>query len=277
MMRIDSHQHFWSVARGDYGWLTPDKGILYQDYLPSRLKPELEKVNIDRTILVQAAPTLEETEFLLGLNDKHDFIAGVVGWIDLDSEMFKDHYYRLRECAGFVGIRPMLQDLADDWILRPLVMKNLKFLMDENFPVDLQVRSRHLPYILRLLTELPDLRAVIDHAAKPPIAQGVMEPWKEHMAQIGKHKNIMCKLSGLVNEAGITAGRKSDILKPYVQHVVEAFGTQSIMYGSDWPVCLLADQYEDVYRTLLYTLPEIISESELSDVFGGNAARFYKI
>ncbi|WP_235827934.1 amidohydrolase family protein [Brevibacillus migulae] len=276
-MRVDAHQHFWQISRGDYGWLTPDLGVLYRDYLPGDLAPHLQERQIQQTILVQAAPTREETDFLLRLYEETPFIAGVVGWLDMESLSFPEEFARYREHPGFVGLRPMLQDLEDDrWILRPQVMKHVELLVQADFPLDLLVFPRHLPYIKELLQSFPSLRGVIDHAAKPPIAKGLLEPWKELLADIAAHERILCKLSGLVTEADHQHWTVAD-LAPYVQHVIEVFGADRTLYGSDWPVCLLAGSYGEVFEALQQALPAALTEAEREAIFGGNAIRFYKL
>lgn len=276
-MRVDAHQHFWKISRGDYGWLTPELDRLYRDFLPGDLQPLLEAHRIDQTILVQAAPTREETDFLLQLYEETPFVAGVVGWLDLESPDFPAVFDQYLQHPGFAGIRPMLQDLQDDrWILQPQVLKNLELLVRLDFPIDILVYPRHLPHIIELLKHFPSLRAVIDHAAKPAIADRTMEPWKQNMAEIAAYRNVMCKLSGLITEAD-HQNWKLEHLIPYVEHVVEVFGADSIMYGSDWPVCLLAGSYRQAYTAIDQALPARLTEEERSAIFGGNAVRFYKL
>ncbi|WP_246079342.1 amidohydrolase family protein [Paenibacillus piri] len=276
MIRVDAHQHYWKTERGDYGWLTPDQGILFADYLPEQLHEELQRYGFERTVVVQAAPTMEETEFMLSLYESYDSIAGVVGWLDLDSPDFPVHYNRFRRHEGFVGFRPMIQDLPDPWILRPTVMKNLELVAADQFPIDLQLRPRLLPYMLEALRTFPALTAVVDHAAKPFIAESVLEPWKSHMAELASYPNLMCKLSGLVTEADQLSWKPGD-LAPYVHHVVQVFGKERVMFGSDWPVCLTTCSYGEVVEALRHALPDGLSTGDYNAVFGGNAARFYKL
>ncbi|OPA80955.1 hypothetical protein BVG16_00995 [Paenibacillus selenitireducens] len=275
-MRIDAHQHYWKTERGDYGWLTPEQGILYADYLPEQLHETLEVYRFERTIVVQAAPTLEETEFMLSLYEKYDSIAGVVGWLDLASPEFGEQYAKFRKHKGFVGFRPMLQDLPDPWILQTQVMTNLELAVRDECPIDLQLRPRHLPYMLEALRVFPTLRGVIDHAAKPFIAEKSMDPWKMQMTEMAAYPNVMCKLSGLVTEANQQAWSWEDFV-PYVHHVVEVFGSDRIMFGSDWPVCLATCSYKEVYDTLLRALPSNLSQYDDDAFFGGNAKRFYDL
>lgn len=277
MIRIDAHQHFWKLDRGDYGWLTPDLTVLYRDYRPEDLLPHLNKHMIDGTIVVQAAPTVEETEYLLDLYDRYAFIIGVVGWLDLEDPEFISEFRRLRRHKGFVGIRPMIQDIEDErWILRPQVLKHIGHLVEEEFPLDLLVLPKHLPYIIELLRHYPKLRAVVNHAAKPNIREGVLDPWRDHMYEIASYETVMCKLSGLVTEADHDDWTPAD-LAPYIRHVVDVFGVEAIMYGSDWPVCRLAGEYDDVYTALCEVLPQELTVRDHEKLFGGNAARFYKV
>lgn len=276
-MRMDAHQHFWKLERGDYHWLTSELGILYQDFLPHHLLPRLKEHNIDRTILVQAAPSVEETDYMLELYEQNEFIAGVVGWLDLDSSDFPKLFQKYRKHPGFIGLRPMLQDLPDDrWILREHVKTNLRILVEHDFPLDILVFPHHLPHIHELFIELPNLRAVIDHAAKPHIREHKLEPWKEQMTALSRFPKVMCKLSGLITEAEPDNWTVQD-LKPYVQHVLEQFGARRVMFGSDWPVCLLAGSYAEVHEALLAALPKTLSPEDHTAIFGKNAAAFYKL
>jgi L-fuconolactonase len=277
-LKVDAHQHFWTIERKDYGWLTPARGIMYADYLPEHFQAYLEKYQWDRTIVVQAAPTLEETEYLLGLYDQHEFIAGVVGWLELDcpQQQFKEQYDRLKEHPGFIGFRPMIQDLIDPWIMRPRVMRNLAVVERDSFPIDLQLRPRLLPYMLQAMEQLPGLRAVVDHAAKPFVAERVIEPWKEHMMQLASYPNVFCKVSGLVREADQLHWKWEDLV-PYVSVLVGAFGQERLMFGSDWPVCLETASYEATYEAIQKAMPGSMSEAELASFYGENALRFYSI
>lgn len=275
-MRIDSHQHFWQVSRGDYGWLTPALGVLYRDYVPEDLAPLLKERGIDKTVVVQAAATVAETDFLLGLARRHEFIAGVVGWLDMASAGFEEQFAAYRRKHGFIGIRPMLQDIPeDDYILKPQVLDSLKKIAAADCPFDFLVYSRHLPHVLKALERAPGLRAVIDHIAKPGIAAHKTDPWKSLIREVAQHPNVYCKLSGMITEADQT-NWKADDLRPYVEHVVECFGPERLMFGSDWPVCLRAGTYGQVIDTLSAILTPILDKAELPGVFGENAARFYK-
>lgn len=276
-MRIDAHQHYWKLSRGDYGWMTPDMGVLYRDYLPADLKPSLERHKIDRTVLVQAAPTVAETDFMLSLAAADETIGGVVGWLDMADPAFPVLFDNYRQKPAFVGIRPMLHDLADDgWVSQPVVIENLKLLAARDFPFDFLVRPQHLPHVLDVLEQVPNLRAVIDHIAKPLIQDQVFAPWDSQISAIARHENVYCKLSGMVTEADHAAWTPAD-LKPYVEHVIASFGEDRVMFGSDWPVCLLASSYDGVIGALEEILAPSLDEESRGKVFGGNAARFYGI
>ena len=276
-MRIDSHQHFWSAARGDYHWMGPAAPILCRDYLPRDLQPCLVENRIDKTILVQAAQTSAETDFLLDLAQQHDFIAGVVGWLDMDSPNFADELERYSKKPKFLGLRPMLQDLADDaWILRPRVMAALELVARHAIPFEFLTYTRHLPHVLKVLDAIPQLRAVVDHISKPEIKNRKLDPWRELMAGAARHPKLYCKLSGMITEADHKTWTAED-LRPYVEHVLECFGFERVMFGSDWPVCLLAGSYDQVIGALQTILRPHLNERREAAVFGGNAARFYKL
>lgn len=276
-MRIDSHQHYWKVDRGDYHWMTPRGTVLCRDYLPADLQPSLLRHGIQKTILVQAAQTCAETDFLLELAAANDPIAGVVGWLDMDSADFQEQFEQYRKHAKFIGIRPMLQDIADDkWILRPRVLDSLRLLAKVDFPFEFLTHPRHLPFALQVLDQVPELRAVIDHISKPEIRAGKLEPWKTSIAEASRHTNLYCKLSGMITEADHQRWSVSD-LRPYVEHVVECFGPDRVMFGSDWPVCLLAGNYDEVIAALQEILSPILNADTERKIFGENAERFYKL
>lgn len=276
-MYIDAHQHYWKIDRDDYGWITPDIPVLFRDYLPADLEPHLHKHGISHTIVVQAAPTVEETEYILGLSEQSDSIAGVIGWLDLASPSFREQYQQLRGHRKFTGLRVMIQEMEDPGLLltRPYI-EALSFLADEDLPVDLLVLADQLPQLIELLDRVPGLRGVIDHLAKPPIAAGQLEPWRSRMAEIAKHPNICCKLSGMVTEAGPEGWTQEDFTA-YIHAVLELFGPERVMFGSDWPVCLMAATYDEVLQILRTALQERLSPEEMEPVFGANAVRFYKL
>ena len=272
---IDAHQHFWRIERGNYGWMDGAGPILRRDYLPSDLLPTLRRRGVEKTVLVQAAPTVAETEFMLDLAEANDFIAGVVGWIDLESDGFRDDLARLMRRQKFVGLRPMLQDLEDDrWILRPKVLDALAHIADAGLAFDILVYPRHLPHVVEAMAAAPALRAVLDHMAKPPLASGKLEPWRTDIARLAALPNIHCKVSGLVTEADHARWSVAD-LAPVVEHVVACFGPGRLMWGSDWPVCRLASDYGEALAAAMLALPAALRGD--AAVFGGNAEQFYRL
>jgi L-fuconolactonase len=272
---IDSHQHFWTIARGDYGWMGPHVAPLLRDFMPGDLAPLMARTGITRTIAVQAAETEAETEFLLQLAEQTDFIAGVVGWLDMDSDAFPERLDHLRRSPRFVGLRPMLQDLPDDrFILRPRVLRHLGLVADRGLALDVLIFPRHLPHVREALSLTPGLRAVIDHMAKPEIAAGTLDPWREGIAAVAALPDVSCKLSGLVTEA--PAGSWTpDQLRPYVDHVVNCFGPDRLMFGSDWPVCTLAASYAEVNNAARLLTARHFGPADMEKLFSTNAARFY--
>ncbi|MYI69823.1 MAG: amidohydrolase family protein [Boseongicola sp. SB0673_bin_14] len=275
MARIDAHQHFWSLERGDYGWLTPDMKPIYRDFLPGDLKPLLSAAGIEGTILVQAAPTVAETEFMLGLAHDEPFIRGVVGWVDFEDPRGPDEIARLAGHSALVGLRPMIQDIADDnWMLGEGLVTTFCALIDAELTFDALTLPRHLPALRELLARYPNMRTVIDHGSKPLIRDGIMDGWDQDMAALASETSAFCKLSGLVTEAN--ADWTDDDLRPYVDHLLDTFGPDRLVWGSDWPVCTLASSYRrwvDVTGELLSGL----AEDEKRAILGGNAARAYRL
>ncbi len=275
-MKIDAHQHYWKISRTDYGWLWPSVGKIYADFMPEQFKPLLAQFDIQKTIVVQAAPTRAETEFLLQLADQENSIAGVVGWLDLESEQFEQEWRELRAHPKFVGLRPMIQDLPSAWLLNDTVIQHLRLLADAAFPLDLQANPRHLPYIVKLLEQVPQLHAVIDHLAKPLIAEGELEPWAMHMTQIAAYPQLMCKLSGMVPEIEDAPWSAAAIL-PFAQRVIDVFGRHRVMFGSDWPVCLYSASYAQVVELFEACIGPDWTDGEREDVYARNALRFYRL
>jgi L-fuconolactonase len=277
-MILDTHQHFWKADRGDYHWMTPDVPVLARDYLPDHLRPELRKAGVGQTILVQAAQTIAETDFLLKIAEETDFVAGVIGWFDLEDEnfpaVFEEKQTRHRK---LIGVRPMLQDLGDDrWITRVKVIKNLTYLAKRKSVFEFLTYTRHLPFVLQVLDQVPGLHAVVDHISKPEIKTGKLEPWRDLISRVARHENVFCKLSGMVTEADHNSWRP-DHLRPYIEHVLDSFGEDRVMFGSDWPVCLLAASYADVLNALRTIAADHVSPNGLTKLFSNNGREFYGI
>lgn len=272
--RIDSHQHFWTLERDDYGWLTPELTALYRDFQPSDLAPLLGQAGVHRTVLVQAAPTLAETRYLLELAERHDFIAGVVGWVGMEGGQTSiDILEALQDNPLFLGVRPMIQDIADPaWMLRPSLAPALEAVAAFGLTFDALVKPVHLPNLLELLQRHPDLRTVIDHGAKPDIASGQWVPWARWIDRVAEETSACCKLSGLITEAG--EGHSFPELAPYMDHLLDSFGAERLMWGSDWPVLNLRSDYPGwVTATRLWLAPLAAGDREAIE--GGNAVRFY--
>jgi L-fuconolactonase len=272
-MRIDAHHHLWSLARGDYGWLTPELAPIYRDFRLSDLAPHLAAAGIEGTILVQAAPTEAETMFLLDIAENEDVVRGVVGWTDFDAA---DGVARVEALAArnlLVGLRPMVQDIADDdWLLSPALAPLLAAMARAGLVFDALVLPRHLPRLLRVVGRHPDLQFVLDHCGKPRLATGEIASWRRDIALLAEHPNIVCKLSGAVTEAA-PDWQISD-LRQAVDHVVTCFGPRRLLWGSDWPVVNLAGGYAQ-WLAAAETLLADLSSDEKADIFGGNAARVY--
>ncbi|UTW46563.1 amidohydrolase family protein [bacterium SCSIO 12696] len=274
-MVIDSHQHFWQIARGDYGWLTEDLGPIYRDFLPADLAPMLADASIKKTILVQAADSEAETQFMLGLAEQTDFIAGVVGWVDMAASDAAECIGELAQNPYLKGIRPMIQDIADDdWMLRAELDSAFNALLDNKLSFDALVLPRHLPNLLTLLKRYPTLRTVVDHGAKPDIANDSSSQWQADIAAIAEHTQAYCKVSGLVTEAGERTAKEH--LQPYFDHLYNSFGGDRLMWGSDWPVLNLSMDYSD-WRALSLALMAELPEHEQQQLLGKNAAVFYQL
>jgi L-fuconolactonase len=272
-MRIDAHHHLWTLTRGDYGWLTPDLAPIYRDFGLADLVPLLSSAGMDGTILVQAAPTEAETKFLLDIADNADVVRGVVGWIDFDAADAAECIDALGRRKFLVGLRPMVQDIPDDnWLLGSALAPSLAAMEEHDLIFDALVLPRHLPRLSRVVDNHPDLQFVLDHCAKPQLAGGDLAAWKKDVAEIARRPNIVCKLSGLVTEAA--ADWEVADLRPAVDHVRACFGSNRLLWGSDWPVVNLAGGYVK-WLAAAETLLTDLSEDERAGIFGDNAARVY--
>jgi L-fuconolactonase len=277
-MLIDAHQHFWSLARGDYDWLTPDLPALYRNFLPADLQPMLSDHLIDGTVAVQAAPTIAETEYLLALADINPWIMGVVGWVDFEAGNAVAQIERLARHPRLVGLRPMLQDIArHDWILDAALAAPLGAMIDAGLIFDALIRPVHLSSVDVLAARYPALTIVVDHAAKPAIGEPTrFDDWLAGITALGRHANVHCKLSGLMTEAPANADRA--MLQPYVDALIASFGPRRLLWGSDWPVVLLAGDYA---RWLSITgdllAGAALDHASIAAIRGGNACRIYKL
>ena len=274
---IDAHHHFWDPARRSYPWMTDALAAIRRRFGPEDLHPLLERSGVERTILVQTVSSEDETRELLATAAQHDFIAGVVGWVDLTAPDVAESIAELRASSGgakLVGIRHQVHDEPDpEWLRRADVRRGIRAVGDAGLAYDLLVRTRELPAALATVRELPNMRFVIDHIAKPPIASGAIDEWATRLQPLGALPNVFCKLSGMVTEADWKKWRVAQ-LAPYVRRVLEWFGPGRCVFGSDWPVCLVAASYAqviDACRTAIGT----VSSSERERIFGANAAELY--
>lgn len=276
---VDAHHHFWDPARADYPWLTPDLAAIDRAFGPDDLAALLEASGIGRTVVVQARASLDETRELLATAAGSAFVAGVVGWVDLTDPEVAWRLEGLRGAPGgerLVGVRHQVHDEPDpEWLLRADVRFGLRAVAEAGLAYDLLVRPRELPAALEVVRALPELRFVIDHLAKPPIREGALEPWASLIRGFGPLENAVCKTSGLVTEADWHDWQTDDF-RPYVDHALEVFTPARLMFGSDWPVCLLAASYERVVEAAR-TLTAALSDAERQLVFGSTASRVYRL
>jgi L-fuconolactonase len=272
---IDAHQHFWRLDRFDYEWLNaPQLAKIKRDYLPLDLQPLLEQVGVRKSIFVQTQHNIAETDWVLALAHEYDFLAGVVGWVDLASEDCERQVEQFKDQPLFVGVRHVTHDEPDDdFIVREDSLRGLRVLEKHRVPFDLLFYPRHLKHVPTIVEHCPNLPLVIDHLAKPNIKDRVLQPWLDDLRQAASFPNVYCKLSGMVTEANWTNWTPAD-LRPYIDHALELFGPERCMFGSDWPVCELAGTYQEVFQALAENVAEL-SSSEQAAIFGQTAVRFY--
>lgn len=275
-VQIDAHQHFWNPARGDYGWMPKDDPILARPYSPADLAPHLVRQGIDATVLVQAAASVNETEYLLGIADATPFVAAVVGWVDFDRDADLAQLRRLAAHPKLRGIRPMIQDIPDvGWMLRDDVQWGFRAICDLGLTFDALGFPRHLAHFLTLMKRYPDMRVVVDHGMKPQIrdrSEATFAHWADGMARIANHTGAYCKLSGLVTEANIDWTLED--LRPYAEHIFEVFGPERVMWGSDWPVCQQRLSYQAWHETARQLTAPLGTTAE-AWIYGKAAAAFY--
>lgn len=274
-MRIDAHQHFWKYDAQRDAWITGEMSVLKRDFVPEDLRPELEQSHVDACIAVQADQSERETEFLLGLAEQYDWIVGVVGWVDLCAASIEDSLLRWQECKKLRGVRHILQAEPDQFFRKESFLRGISCLKHSGMTYDVLIYSRQLSSALELVNRFPEQRFVIDHIAKPEIRRGHRLPWAEYISEIARNPNVYCKVSGMITEADWHNWSEQEI-HPYLDVVFEAFGMDRIMFGSDWPVCLLAGNYRRVIG-LVESYTESLAECERQKLFGGNAACFYGV
>ncbi|WP_187262483.1 amidohydrolase family protein [Pontibacter beigongshangensis] len=276
MLKIDAHQHFWKFDPVRDSWINDDMAVIRRDFLPEDLQPVLQQNGFDGCVLVQSAQPEFENDFLLEQAANHSFIKGVVGWVDFFAE---DLEQRLEQCTRFEklkGFRYILQGAEDRALmLTPEFRKGISRLQPFGYTYDILIFPDQLGYSRELVAEFPEQPFVIDHIAKPYIKDKKLDGWKQDMQAMAVHPNVLCKISGMVTEADWQNWKKEDF-RPYLDTVVEAFGTDRIMYGSDWPVCLVAGAYEEMLA-IVQDYFSAFSAQEQAAFFGGNAQSFYKL
>jgi L-fuconolactonase len=274
-MTIDAHVHCWQLSRGDYGWLTPALAPIYRDVGLADWQAQATPCGVTGAVLVQAAPTEAETHYLLQLADVNDCVLGVVGWVDLMALDAPERIARLARYPKLKGLRPMLQDIADaDWILQPALEPALHSMVKHGLVFDALIKPLHLSRIHAISQRHPGLQIVIDHCAKPGIRNAEFQPWANEIAQLATQPNVACKLSGLLTEA--PAGATTQSLQPWVAHVLQCFGPQRVLWGSDWPVLQLAGRYLDWWLTTNEWLAKY-SPAEQTLILDVNARRIYRL
>lgn len=274
-MRIDSHQHFWKYDADRDSWIDESMKALKRDFQPEEIEKELKNCGVQGCIAVQADQSEEETNYLLGLAAENEFIKGVVGWVDLQSDNVTERLGHYSQNKKFKGVRHILQAEPDGFMLGDEFIRGIKALSAFNLAYDILILPKHLSAALELVRLLPSQPFVLDHLAKPQIKEQLFSPWKEDLIALAEMPNVYCKVSGLITEADWNGWKPKDIY-PYLDIVFETFGTERLMYGSDWPVCLLAGSYERSYQ-LLFDYMATFSEGDKEKVFGLNAQKFYNL
>ena len=275
-MSIDSHQHFWRYDPARYGWIDESMGVLKRDFLPEQLASELDANKMDASIAVQADQSEQETLFLLDLAKRSRRIAGVVGWVDLVSPRLDDRLKLFSQCEKLRGVRHLAQSEPDDrFLVRPDFTRGISRLQEFGFTYDILIYPKQLPAAIELVAKFPKQRFVLDHLAKPEIKTKNIAAWATLMGSMGRNPNVYCKLSGLVTEADWRCWSPANF-DPLLDVVFEAFGVDRLMFGSDWPVCLLAASYKQV-KDIIGDFVERKAPKAKEKIFGANAVRFYDL
>jgi L-fuconolactonase len=275
MMKIDAHQHFWRYDPVEHNWMTDAMAAVKKDFLPEDLIPLLTENEVDGSVLVQVTQTDGETKMLLDLAKEHDFIKGVVGWVDLRA---KDIYKKLAEWRKFSklkGFRHVLQSEEPDFMLQPSFMRGIDALKEFDFTYDILIYPEHLAAAQKLVEKFPEQPFVLDHLAKPFIKDGLIKDWQKEISGLASHGNVYCKISGMLTEADWNSW-KDDEFTPYMDHILKSFGIRRIMYGSDWPMCLVAGSYNQVIQIVRDYFADFSAE-EQALFFGENARNFYHL
>lgn len=274
--KIDAHQHFWEFDPVRDGWITEEMTVIRKDFLPKDIKPVLKKNGIEGCVAVQADQSEKETNFLLDLAKENDFIKGVVGWIDLLKENINERLDYYSQFKALKGFRHILQGEKDrQFMLRPDFIRGIRALKKFNFTYDILIFPDQLQHTKNFVAAFPDQKFVIDHIAKPYIIDKEIDEWKKDITDVAKQENVYCKISGLVTEADWKKWKEKDFV-PYLDVIVESFGMDRVMFGSDWPVCLLAASYKKV-KEIVENYLSSFAQQEQEKVFGQNAIEFYNL
>jgi L-fuconolactonase len=274
--RIDAHQHFWEYSAEEYGWIGDDMGVLRRDFRPDELRGLVSAAGIDGVVSVQARQSLEETRWLLQLAAEDAFIRGIVGWVPLAGPQLSRHLEEFGQYRKLKGIRHFIQAEPDDeFLARDDFNLGIRELCHHSLAFDILVTERQMPLVTRFVDRHPRQTFVLDHLGKPRIRERIVEPWRQHIFELGRRPNVTCKMSGLVTEADLSAWRPAD-LQPYVEIALEAFGPERLMFGSDWPVCLLATSYNE-WQHVLAGMLSALSEDERGWIWGRTATRVYAL
>lgn len=276
-MIIDSHHHLWNLGLRDYFWMTPELKPLYRNFLVDDLIRTVQPFQISGTVVVQAHQSLEETRWLLQIADKSDLILGVVVWVDLKEPNLDLTLNNLKRNLKFKGVRHLIQDEPDlAWMLQPEVIRGLKILHEARLTYDLLVKPHQLENALRLVDRLPEMPIIVDHIAKPYIKAGTRQPWDRQMKELAQSPHIYCKISGLITEADHQHWKETDF-NFYLEHILSHFGWDRVCWGSDWPVCLMAGDYNQVLKLPEKILRSAASQTQWDAFMGGNAFKFYSL
>jgi L-fuconolactonase len=274
--RVDAHQHFWIYNQEEYKWIDESMVKLQRDFFPSHIDKELKRNGIDFCVSVQARQTLQETKWLLELAQNNSFIKGIVGWVNLKSNSVEQDLEKFAAYKKFKGVRHLLQDEDyDRYMLQPDFKKGLSQLKKFDLTYDILIYPRHIKYAYTLVCEFPQQKFIIDHLAKPLIKEGKIEAWKKDMQELAKEDNVFCKLSGMVTEANWNSWKQEDFV-PYMETLLEIFGPNRLLFGSDWPVFTVAAKYEQVLGIVINFI-SFLSPAEQAHIMGQNAIDFYNL
>jgi L-fuconolactonase len=274
MTIIDTHHHFWKYSAAEYGWINDEMKTIRRDFLPADLKKTLDDAGVSGAVSVQARTTVEESDWLLSMAEKHDFLRGVVGWVPLTESDVEKHLERLAQHKKFKGVRHVIQGEPDNnYILRPDFNAGVKKLLKYKLRYDILIFEKHLKPSIRFVDQHPNQMFILDHVAKPKIKERILSPWREDMIELGKRPNVYCKLSGMITEADWKKWSSAD-LAPYLDTALQAFGPKRLLFGSDWPVMLVAGQYKPWVELIKQTIKRY-STAEQEQILAKNAIEAY--